>query len=199
LPAACAEIWVGGGDILGAEHYGDIVGYGAPHGQAIDTVAVTYPGDKRRSECPHSVTQTFFFVALKGFDSLFFCECFHTLVVRSAEEVIVEFANDLSELTSVGGQGDSVAVSFFLVEDRVSAEAGDADDGVYETEDLFDILDGNNLAEVVFLHFSCDESSDDGFYEGGSFGEDLKFFDGALDLVGVREEFFDKFLSVNIA
>ena len=49
----------------------------------------------------------------------------------------------------------------------MSAKAGDADNGVYKFEDAFDIFDGYDLTEMVFLHMSSDEPSDNSFYERG--------------------------------
>ena len=72
----------------------------------------------------------------------------------------------MSESSAIGGETEAVTVTLFRAESDVAAKAGDADNGVYKAEDALDILDGYDLAKMVFLHPSGDKPSGDGPYDG---------------------------------
>jgi hypothetical protein len=123
------------------------------------------------------VAKTFFFMVANISEGLFFCKLFQGEVVRTAEEAFIESADDLAEFSAVGRDADAIAVAFIFAQGGKPANARDACDGVYEFEDALDVLDWDDLAEMVFFHFSSDEAADDGFYYGRGFGEGLKFAD----------------------
>ncbi len=172
--------------------------HGASHGEAVGSVAVAYTGDEWSSECPDGVAESFFFMVSDIGKCLFFCELFHSEVVGSAEKTFVESMDDLSEPASVRCDAEAVAVAFIFSESGVAAKAGDADDGVYKFEDLFDIFDGYDLAEMVFLHMSGDEPSDESFYERWRLVKLFQFSDSVFDVVGSGEEVFDESASANV-
>lgn len=166
LPAADAAVGVNGSNILGPEHKGHLVCYGAAHRKAVNPVAVAYSGDEWCAEGPYGVAEALLFVASEISDCLFFCERFEAGGIRPAEKAIVEAANDLAEYSTIGGETEAVTVTLFRAESDVAAKAGDTDNGVYKAEDALDVLDGYDLAKMVFLHPSGDKPFDDGPYDG---------------------------------
>jgi len=166
LSATVAKVGVNGSNVLGPEHNGDLVCYGAAHREAVNLVAVAYSGDEWCAEGPYGVAESLFFMASEISDCLFFCERFEAGGIRPVEKAIVEAANDSAESSTIGGETEAVTVTFFRAESDVAAKAGDTDNGVYKAEDALDILDGYDLAKMVFLHPSGDNPSDDGPYDG---------------------------------
>jgi len=198
LPAAVAEVGVNGSNILGPEHNWNLVFYGAAHREAVNLVAVAYSGDEGSAEGPYGVAESFLFVASEISDCLFFCERFEAGCIRPGEKAVVEAANDLAESSTIGGEAEAVTVTFFRAESDVAAKAGDTDNGVYKAEDALDILDGYDLAKMVFLHPSGDNPSGDGPYDGRRLCKLVQTLYMSFDFFGFCEKGLDILSPANI-
>ena len=124
-------------------------------------------------------------------DCLFFCERFERGGIRPAEKAIVEAVNDFAEFSTIGGETESVTVTLFRTESDVATKACDTDNGVYKAEDALDILDGYDLAKMVFLHLSGDKLSDDCPYEGRRLFKLVQTVYMSLDFSGFCEKGLD--------
>lgn len=198
LSATGAELWVNSSNILGSEHNGNLVCYGAAHRDAVNSVAVAYSGDEGCAEGPYGVAEAFLFVASEISYCLFFCERFEPGGIRPAEKAIAEAANDLAEFSTIGVETEAVTVTFFRAESDVAAKAGDTDNGVYKAEDALDILDGYDLAKMVFLHPSGNKLSGDGPYEGRRLCKLVQTLYMSPDFFGFCEKGLDILSPANI-
>lgn len=93
----------------------------------------------------------------QGGNSFVFAERLESGRIRAIEETAVEAADDLTEFSAVRCDADAVAVTFFAAERDVAADAGHTNNGIHETEYLFDVLNRHDLAVMDLLHFSADE------------------------------------------
>jgi len=131
---------------------------------------------------------------------LFFCDGFHGDNIRSAQKTAVETVDNFAKCPAIRIQRYAVTESMLFSENGAAANAGNADNRVYKAKDSFNVLDGDYLAEMIFLHFAGNKPSDDGLYDCRGFAERIYFADTVFHLVSIRrEEFFDKFLSANVA
>lgn len=111
------------------------------------------------------MTKTFPLMVSEGGNGLVFGELFESVCIGSIKKAVVEAADDLAVSSEVRFEADAVAVAFLAAERDVPAEAGDANNRVYKTEDLLDVLNRHDLTEMDLLHLSADESSDNVPYE----------------------------------
>jgi hypothetical protein len=198
LPAAVAKVGVNGSNILGPEHNGNLVCYGASHREAVGAIAVAYSGDEWCAEGPYGVAEALLFVASEISDCLFLCERFKGGGVRPAEKAVVDASNDSAEFSTIGAETEAVTVTLFPAESDVAAKAGDTDNGVYKAEDALDILDGHDLAEMVLFHPSSDNPPGDGPYDGRRLCKLVQTLYMSFDFFGFCEKGLDILSPANI-
>ena len=188
-PHAC----VGGylGDILGTEHKRDAVRHGA-HCEAFGPAAIAYGGDKGRFEGPDGVAESFLLMSAESGDSIIFCQKFIAGSIGAIDKTIVDTPHDLGEPASAGAEADGIAVALVLSQCDMAAEAGDPYYGIDQAEDLFDIFDRDDLAEMVLLHLSRNDAAHDVFHKPRCLSENFKVFIRACEPIPVRQKFLDK-------
>lgn len=128
------------------------MGNGGAHGQTIRAVAITNPGNEGRLKGPHRVAETLALMVAKGSQGFIFCEHFKSVRVGSSGKARIHSPHDIGKCPAVRTHAHSIAVPFFFAHADVTADAGHADDGIDEAEYLFDLLQGDHLAEVHLLH-----------------------------------------------
>lgn len=165
LPAAVATVGIDSGDVFRPVHNGESLRHRAAHGKAIRAVAVAHARDKGRIKGPDAVTKAFPLMVSEGGNGLVFGERLECVRIGAAKKAAVEAADDLAVFSEVRLEAYAVAVAFLAAECDVTADAGDANNRVYKTEDLLDVLDWHDLSEMDLFHSSADESSDNGLYD----------------------------------
>jgi len=145
------------------------------------------------------VAQAFLLVVSQSGEGLVFAEHLEPGRIGAVEEAVVEAADDLAEFSAVRCDADAVAVAFLAAERDVPADAGNADDGVHKTEDLLDVLDWHDLAEMDLLHLSADEPCDDTPYEARGLLEFFKTLQTFFERFGVCEEVLNELSPANVA
>jgi len=173
LPAAVALVRIDYGDIFRPVHNWDSLRHCAAHGKAIRAVAVAHSSDEGRVKGPNAVTKTFPLMVSQGGNGLVFGEPFESARIGALKKAAVEALNDLAEFSAIRLDADAVAVAFLAAERDVPAEAGNANNRVYKTKDLLDVLNRHDLSEMDLLHLSADKPTDNGTYEIRSL---LEFF-----------------------
>ncbi len=198
-PAAGAEVGVGGGDVLRAEHHLHVVNHRSLHGQTIRAVAVANPADEGGLERPHGVAAALFLVLAEMLQRHLRRHHLVLVHVRPGEKAAVQLTHNLAELLRRPAHADAVAEAGFLAEPCVPAHAGRAHDAICELEDLGHVLYRQHLPEVLLLHLLRNRALDLVLHEGWRRVQLLKLPRVAREVLRpFRKELLDELAPLNV-
>src|SRR5512146_126352 len=119
--------------------------------------------------------------------------------VGSPEVALFEALHEAGELPSSEGNAQAVAVPFFLSQRDLPANARQADDGVHESQDPLQVLDGHHLSVVHLLLPIRENPDQEATEKGRELVQLLELFQACPQMIGSGKELLHELPPPDIA